>query len=87
MRKVLTAVTEAEADEGVCLISLRATYDTMLKITRYPIDQKKLAADIAECETSLKNYWEIITFKYQIPFYVDKPMGIDNISNYIYVEM
>ena len=86
MRKVLTAISELEKDEGLSLIALHATYETLLKITRYPIDKKKVQIDLERCNCDLQKYWDKITSKYKIPLYVDRPMGIDNEKCLIYIE-
>lgn len=87
MKKILSAITEEEKDEGLTLISLRATYVTLLEITRYPIDKQRVEQDLLNCDLEIRNYWDRITDKYHIPLYIDRFMGIDSDNCLIYVNL
>ena len=87
MKKTLAAVTEEEKDEGLTLISLRATYVTLLEITRYPIDKQRVEQELSNCDLKIRNYWDRITEKYHIPLYIDRPMVIDSDNCLIYVNL
>lgn len=87
MRKILARITETERDEGVCLHSLRATYETLLKITRYPIDKDRVNKELLDCDLKTQEYWVRITNKYNIPLYIDKKMAIDNENCLVYVDL
>lgn len=87
MRKILSKISEEEKNIGLSLLSLRATYVTLLNISRYPIDKMKIQADMEECNKRINDFWYSITTKYRIPFYIDKPMGIDTEKCVVYVEL
>ena len=87
MRKFLSKITEEEKNIGLSLISLRATYSTLLNISRYPMDKTKIQAEIDECENKINDFWYNITTKYRLPLYIDKPMGIDTENCAVYVEI
>lgn len=87
MRKILAEITESERDERLCLSSLRATYETLLKITRYPIDKERVNKELLDCELKTQEFWGRITNKYNIPLYIDKQMAIDNESCLVYVDL
>lgn len=91
MKKTLCYIEQIEIDNYVSLLQNEQTFKTLYLLKK---EQKKLddatKSDILNAQSMIKNkindWWESITTKYHIPYYVDREMHIDPIHKSIYIE-
>ena len=86
MRKILTRITLEEKNKCLSLIAIHATYLTLLKISRYDLDKIEIKRKLENVEDQIDSFWFNITNKYQIPFYADKQLKMDDDQNYLYID-
>lgn len=86
MRRILAIISDEDRDMGIALISIVATYNTLLEIDGYELDTEEIKKRIICAQKDLTAYWDYLSDKYMFPLYLNKTMKISNESNTIYVE-
>lgn len=90
MKKILSNISTDDIDDYTLLLQNIDSYKTLLLIKRNNGSlsenvEKDILERKKECEKNLNTWWEKITLKYNIPFYLDKKMHIDAQRLQIYV--
>ena len=87
MRKILCILPKEEIRELVSLISKRQTFITLSRIFQSKNQSiSKLILQIKETSVKIEDFENKLLLKYNIPYYVDKPMHIDFMNAAIYIE-
>ena len=85
MKKVLTYITQEDADSGIMLNSLLATYKSLLEISSYHMNANEINSHIADCKQKIDKFWDYLLEKYKLPYYLNYVMKIDHENPSIYI--
>lgn len=87
MRKILCTLSKDDVRELASLMSKRQTFITLSQIFRGKNESiSKLVLKIKEASMEIEDFKDQLLIKYNVPYYVDKPMHIDMLEATIYVE-
>lgn len=87
MRKILCTLSKDDVRELASLMSKRQTFITLSQIFQSKNESiSKLVLKIKEASVEIEDFKDQLMIKYNVPYYVDKPMYIDMLETTIYVE-
>lgn len=87
MRKTLCTLSKEDVQELVSLMSKQQTFITLSRIFQSKNQSiSKLVLKIKEISMEIEDFKDQLLIKYNVPYYVDKPMHIDMLEATIYVE-
>ena len=87
MRKILCTLSKDDVQELASLMSKQQTFITLSQIFRGKNESiSKLVLKIKEASMEIEDFKDQLLIKYNVPYYVDKPMHIDMLEATIYVE-
>ena len=87
MRKILCALPKEDVQELVSLMSKQQTFVTLSRIFQSKNESiSKLVLKIKETSAEIEDFKNELLIKYNVPYYIDKPMHIDMLEATIYIE-
>ena len=87
MRKILCVLPKESVQELVALISKQQTFVTLSRIFHDRNESiSKLVLKIKETSAEIEDFKNELLIKYNVPYYIDKPMHIDLLNAAIYIE-
>lgn len=87
MKKTLCALSKEDVQEFVSLMSKQQTLITLSRIFQSRNEStSELVLKIKETSAGIEEFKNGLLIKYNVPYYIDKPMHIDLLNATIYIE-
>ncbi|MCI8332109.1 MAG: hypothetical protein HFE78_04725 [Clostridiales bacterium] len=86
MKKIIGRISLEDADKAVSLQCNMQSLITLSRINSCEIDLSHINNDLKRVSIDLSQHWDHIFNKYNIPNYVDKKIGVEFNTGYVYYE-